>query len=92
VATNLFPNFSPRTSIEVIFPFTCMYSVSAFILLIGVICVRSICLNGKYCSRSEKIKIPASFFKISALKGPTPLRYSMGLDNMETLLVMIHIF
>ncbi len=27
--------------------------------------------------------MPNSFFRISAFKGPTPFRYSMGLSNME---------
>jgi len=36
--------------------------------------------------------MPASFFKMSARKGPTPFKYSIGLFNMETELVMIIFF
>lgn len=34
----------------------------------------------------------ASFFKRSALCGPTPFKYSIGLLNMETLFVIRNIF
>ncbi len=36
--------------------------------------------------------MPASFLKMSARKGPTPFKYSIGLFNMETELVMIAFF
>lgn len=35
--------------------------------------------------------MPNSFLRRSALSGPTPFKYSIGLDNMETV-VMITIF
>jgi len=31
---------------------------------------------------SLKVKISSSFLSNSAFKGPTPFKYSMGLDNM----------
>lgn len=34
----------------------------------------------------------ASFFRISALCGPTPFKYSIGLSNMETLFAIRNIF
>jgi hypothetical protein len=39
-----------------------------------------------------KVKIPASFFKMSPLTGPTPFKYSIGLLNMEAKLVMMVLF
>jgi hypothetical protein len=42
-------------------------------------------LNGKQKSKSSKVKICNSFFNISARRGPTPFRYSMGLDNIDDL-------
>ena len=33
-------------------------------------------------SKSSKVKICNSFLSISALKGPTPFKYSIGLFNM----------
>jgi hypothetical protein len=42
----------------------------------------SICRCGKCSSRSLNVKIESSFFKRSPRCGPTPLRYSIGLDNI----------
>jgi hypothetical protein len=36
--------------------------------------------------------MPASFFKTSALKGPTPFKYSIGLFNMEDVCEMVTAF
>ena len=35
--------------------------------------------------------MPASFFNISPLKGPTPFKYSIGLFNMEAELLILFI-
>ena len=48
--------------------------------------VLSIWRCGKWCSRSLKVNKLNSFLSISALKGPTPFRYSMGLDKREAVL------
>ncbi len=39
--------------------------------------------NGKCSNRSWNVKMESSFFNNSPRWGPTPFRYSMGLDNIE---------
>lgn len=36
--------------------------------------------------------MPSSFFKRSAFSGPTPFRYSMGLNNIEETWLMLFVF
>lgn len=38
---------------------------------------------------SLNVKMPSSFFKRSALCGPTPFKYSIGLSNMVAILLML---
>ncbi|HSU51845.1 MAG TPA: hypothetical protein VLJ41_14670, partial [Segetibacter sp.] len=55
----------------------------ALISAIELIDVLSTCRFGKCSSKSPKVKICNSFFKRSAFNGPTPLRYSIGLSNID---------
>lgn len=43
---------------------------------------------GKCSSKSLNVKILSSFFRRSALSGPTPFRYSIGLSNMLLVALM----
>ncbi len=54
--------------------------------------VLSIWRRGKCSSKSPKVKIPSSVLSRSALRGPTPLRYSIGLSNMEGVEIIFDVY